>query len=337
MAYLILLAYILIVLALLRSYKSAPNAELLFICIGLFVFFAFRSPEVGTDTIGYCNLFMSMERVSSISKIMGMQTTEKGFYIFIWLLYRIAPFRQALLIAHSAFLVYCVYRFFKRFSSDYLVSIVCFLTISMKFHLTGMRQSLAMCICMLAYIKLVDKKYLSFFLLTALAFTFHNSAIVFVMAFVFGVIWKKGNNLITTGILSLVFALSADVLLPMMSLISPKWEDTTIEATGNGFTFFAVLIVMELLFALQQSKMGDETKFHIRTSYMAVILWAGRLITRTFERPALFFFPTFAVAMPDVLKAFRPQERRIIYFAYLSLMSLLYIWRTYSGEYSLFF
>lgn len=336
MAYVILMLYIFFVCLVIRYKALSRDIELTGICIGLFMFLAFRGPETGTDTSGYCFNYMYLgQTVSSIQDIFAMDTTEKGFRIYMWLLYQIAPFQQALLIAHGAIITFCFGKFMKRFSGDYLISSICFLTIGLGFHMTGMRQSIAMAICMIAYIYLADQHYIKVALLVLLAYTFHNSAMVFALVFLFGCIWKRGNNLISTGILSILVAGLMGQILPFLIQLSSDWENySDIEATGNGFIFFVILIIMEFVFWLAENHMEDEGRLHVRVSYLAVIFWAGRLVNRTFERPSLFFFPAFEAEMPDAISRLSKNNQKLIRYGFIVFMSLLYVYRSIGRYYT---
>lgn len=338
MAYILLLVYMVMGCLVIKNKFCLHKAELTWICIGLFVFFAFRSPATGTDTQGYCEYFLYVgKNISSIKEVMLFKPNEQGFYVFMWLLYKVVPYQQALLIVHAAILSICYGKFVSRFSTDYLVSTICFLTIGMSFHLTGMRQSIAMSFCMIAYIYMYDKKYIrsAFFIL--LGFVFHMSALIFVLAFIFGVIWKKNNNLLTTGVIAILVSLSVERILAFITKLNEKWINyAEIEYTDNGFIFFMVLIAMEIVMAIASKSLKEDDHFHIRVSYLAVILWAGRLVTRTFERASLFFFPAFEVEMPNTMAALSMNNRKVVKPIFLIGMCLLYAWRM-SGRYYAFF
>lgn len=315
--------------------KNNTNFELNIFFLAIFVFIGLRAPETGTDTYGYVVNFMRRGSLN-LSDIIKMysEDNEIGYLIFTKALYILAPFKQSLLIVQGG-IVALAYRYFikKCCKTNYFFSVLIFMAFGLlNFHMTGIRQSIAMSICMFAYVFIIEKKYFRAVLAIALAATFHLSAIVFTTAFIFGVVWKRNNNLVSTILLCLVMSLSVGTLLSLVSQLREKWNMyATIEGTSNGFIFFVILLIVVVLSEYVKKSIHADEQVHMRVNYVSLILWSGRLIGRTFERPTLFFIPACMVTLPDVFEHLTNNKYKLLFYLLTIILICSFYMYRYSG------
>ncbi len=155
--------------------------------IAMFVVMGLRHKYVGYDTMQYLERYRASGRYewSYFLDIGKWLKYELGFTLTGKILQTFGVGEQFYLILYALFISVCisvlVYRWCKNlFFGFYLHTTIGLFTMSMS----GMRQSIACCICWLGIDYILEKKPIRFFLLVLLASTFHQSAIFF-LAFYF--------------------------------------------------------------------------------------------------------------------------------------------------------
>lgn len=164
------------------------NVQAVYLClvIGyLALLSALRAVSVGTDTATYCRLYRKIARISSLDRLWKRSFGyEPGYQLFVFLLTRVSPDPQLLLVVYSFVCFLILGRFFYRHSvSPWFSTLLFFCLMLFDFYLSGIRQTMAISLLLLAYDCLAERKAIRFFLLVALAGTFHNSALLFLLAY----------------------------------------------------------------------------------------------------------------------------------------------------------
>ena len=328
-----LLLYILLIHFFFMGIKKNNSVmELNFLMLGIFFYIAFRDYSVGADTAGYASSYIRHGSMSFQELYLKESFGNEVGYLFVTkLLYLLFPQKRALLVFQAIVVVICNGYFIKKTcGKDYFLAILGFLAFGMfGFHITGIRQSIAMSICILSYPLMQEKKNILSILLIIVASTFHFSALVFLLVFIFAKIWKKHNSLFTTAILTIIFILVAQPLQSFLSTLREKWEMyETIEGTNGGLIFFAVLLLISLFAEFNKKNFSDKQLQNVRVNYLSLILWGGRLVSRTFERPCLYFLPTSLPILIEAVTAEQDRKTRLVlYCIVVFLVSALFLYR----------
>lgn len=151
------------------------------------LFYGLRGQGVGSDTYPYFVMFQQ-DGAQSFSNLWDYMWEMKSpaYVLSEWLFYRILPFPQLWLVATSAFFFFPFSKFVERNSMDPYFSYFIFFTIFGTFQMTGIRQSCAMAVLMMAFEQMKKKKLIKYLLLVGLAYLFHKSAIVFLPFYFIG-------------------------------------------------------------------------------------------------------------------------------------------------------
>lgn len=181
-----MIIYVLIIIfalcfLLLRIDRNAKHKK-----IWLVVFFsiltivsALRSYKVGVDSIQYNEAF------NIISNLDFNQTNilryETGFFYLVKLISLISENAQILFIITSLIIIPSIGLFIYRYSKNVVFSSLLYILFNIYFfHLTGMRQSLALVLILYAYNYAIKGKNIRFIILVILSTFFHSSAIIFI-------------------------------------------------------------------------------------------------------------------------------------------------------------
>lgn len=157
--------------------KESRGAKLLYCWVAgieLFCIMGFRSVNIGHDSVAYFNrylLYLDMPWFPDYGY------SEVGFRIFCKALSYFSQHPQIMFITSSAIIVFAVVRLIYKYAPNAFLGVLVYLTFGrFMFELGGIRQGLAMALSAFAFDAVVERRFLKFFLLIALASLFHVSA-----------------------------------------------------------------------------------------------------------------------------------------------------------------
>ncbi len=154
-----------------RNYRFADRYFFVLISIGLFLIAAFR--ECGFDYTSYRAIYQNLHALPEwLSRGVAMGIEPGYAWLNSW-----APDYRFVIAGVSAAVLWLQMRFISRYSLLPIVSLVIYLGVFMYFSTMGQfRQALALAIVLWAVVNRERRGV--FFLLIALAMTFHASAVI---------------------------------------------------------------------------------------------------------------------------------------------------------------
>ncbi len=177
--------------------KRNKNAILACIAVVLFLMMGLRHSSIGTDTGGYCKEYLNMQMVP-IGQIFAENASfGQSNYLYFLLNKAVGIFfpesYTAFLLTVSAFISFAMYKFVKKFSTDYFFSFVMLFSLGyIFFFMTGIKQTLAMAAVLLGFVALSEDKKLRFVLWVIVAALFHNTAVIALLVLLlYKLKWKK--------------------------------------------------------------------------------------------------------------------------------------------------
>lgn len=186
----------------------------------------FRTDSVVGDTESYRNAFEEAPEVlSQIPSYLETITKDKGFYLLTALIKVITSNSVVYFLIIAAFQLLVLVWLYRKYSCNYWLSI--FLVIAstdyMSWAQNGIRQFMAITICLLATPFMLKRKYISAIVFILLASTMHQSALIMIpiMFIVQGKPWNKRT---------ISFMLAAFVAIIFVSEFT-NWLDTAMQET----------------------------------------------------------------------------------------------------------
>jgi hypothetical protein len=184
----ILFYSIIFVGAYLVSNRKTPTIYFGLVAILLWLIIGFRNIMVGSDTLGYVEEFHTISRLKyNVMWKMAVEFKEPLYIIMSWLISRLSTNYTFYLLIWALFPSISLYLTYKREfqkSQECLVSVLVFFILGLfAFFVAGIRQTTALSIILLSYTSICNKKLLLFFFYVLLASGFHNSAILFIIAY----------------------------------------------------------------------------------------------------------------------------------------------------------
>ena len=307
----------------------------------MILLFALRGRFVGPDTPGYIKFFQTEIKQYTWAQLFQQDTNrqEIGFRLYVKIISLFTD-NYTIFFAITAIIVFGVLtRFALKHTGNPFVFIFLFNALgSYSFYMTGLRQTLAMTVCLLGVDFIKDKKLLPFLISVIIGYFFHKSAILFVVAYPFAQLkFNKTTIVIYILLTALLFVSFTSLQQFVNELLGYEYG---IEATGNGEIFF-VLVTLLFTYCLilndDVEKMLPKKNHQmlLNLSYVTVVLWGLRLVSRTAERPSLYFMPLL-YALITWASCSKKKDNRIYVFIIIYVCGALFVYRNLGLNYSFF-
>jgi len=253
---------------------------------------------------------------------------ESGFQLFVFILSRIFNHPQWLLVISSLIYIIATFYFIDRNSNDIALSITLYITLGLwTFHLQGMRQSIAMSICLFAYELAKQKKLFKFLAAVLLATTFHQTAIVFLLIYLLVNLKFEKKRIIAVSIFSVV---AVAFSVPLVDIANELFnEDYSGAVDSGGYVATAIYIIAVLVCCLYYVKRKED----VRSTLVFVLIiglatyvmrYTGVMIA---ERISFYFIFSQIALIPISIKIFVPNQRGCVRLLVVALAVVLFVYR----------
>lgn len=242
------LLFVIVVIAYMGRRYGSRGVQLLslsMVVLLLVLFAGLRSRRVGTDTINYVNMFDNIESFSDI-----WRTTEVGFNILMVLAKSISTNYASLLtviaIITVSFYVAAIVRLTKR----YEIALFLFITLgAYTFFFNGARQGIAAAICFFAIPWLLKRKPIPYFLLIALAFSFHHTALIAAPLYLVATRRTGWRQLSAVALVTVITTLFLTVSVQFAAdLLNDRYAVYAVAGKGGGMITAIFLVIQGAVF-----------------------------------------------------------------------------------------
>lgn len=298
-------------------YKAPVNKRInlsfaCFIFFQLFIIAGFRHPDILNDTQAYIDNFNAIDTSKSFWYLEGR--FEPAFQFFMkFISYYISKNPLALLIISSFITQGLIVLFLYKNSSLLWLSFFLYITFRLFFFSTsGLRQGLAVAICLFAYQYLKGNKAIYFFLLVIVATLFHYSAMIFIFLYFVKRLDINVKTFLITG-------LAVSVLLVFISLLADMfftsftygkdYYDRGIELDSNLGTMLItanMLIVFSFVYYFwyrNLNEVSNEDRILIWSVFIAVIILIISIKFGILLRFTYYFTPFSLILLPKAICA----------------------------------
>lgn len=316
-AYLLLLLFIYIIYFISRfSFHGEEASKRFFLLSSFFAIFllcVLRDYSVGRDLPTYIDVY---ERSRSYPFADTSWThMEVGYVIFMQLCSYIGLSSRLFICFVYFLMLYPIYNTFRKYSHEALLSVIIYVCFQfLTFDMSGIRQGLAISICLLSlpYIKLSSKKdFVIFVSLLFLAYTFHHSSIIFIIA---PFVIRLNINLKNIFIFLLSFILAPTITNIVMTInieneLSKYTFDDRLEMVGIVLFLFVIIVFIFLTCI----KLNLKKSFLDRSGFSLVqylfLLSACLFFTLAFNgtmlsRSTMCYSILMTVAIPNTIKKY---------------------------------
>ncbi len=333
----LLILYLFILKLLFNPINQKQNIKrfLIWAGIGITLIMGFRYPgyEIVYDLNVYYNFYKKAAE-STLDMLLKNAQFEPGFVIFNYVFAHLVSWTQFVLILEAFICVGAACYFIYKNSDEPFLGVLFYITIgTMSFQLTGFRQAIAMSICLISTEFIKKNKFIPFVLMVLLAFSFHKTAIVFVISYF---IAKRGTSVLQNmisfiGIPCGVF-FAQSITRFGNDIFGMNYSGYKGSIIG-GIVPILIFTGTVVLWLLNKDDSGKKIFFNILIIGLAIYLM--RYTTLAFERISFYFTSVLLVVLPDAIMKFKDiRTRQFLYIYAAGLSILLFIYRLNSAEWA---
>lgn len=348
--YLVLAVAPLIFLPLVNAcYKTSINEDkkakktYLFLCgVVLFFIIALRDKDVGsTDSLNYYNNWETLSKLdfSRARVIIENHNMEPGYLYTVWVLSHVFVDPQWVFVISGLFFTISVCRFIYINSDNVVMSIVMYICLGLyTFMVQGLRQSVAMSICLFAIEHAKKRKPIKFAVLMLIAYFFHRSSIVFILTYF--LFWKEFTKKVKFQLLiaAALVLISTPLLLRFGNEIFDREYGQAISSGGFiALAIYLIIILGAFLFVPTQNKQVgqlllkdevNEKSFFLAITMIGFCFYLMRyIVALALERISFYFMFGQLITLPHVTKNFDGISKMIINTAVIVLSIALFMYR----------
>lgn len=328
--------YVLFFIVLIWGAIFTPNQRrnifIITVSILFWVIIGLRDISIGTDTAGYVAGFQSAYNDSLM--LFNTDVKEPLYTAFTWILAQLFDNYTIYLLFWGAFPAFSIYWICKNelnSSSEFLLSIlVVFILGFYAFYVAGIRQSAAMSVCLFGWQFLKKNKLIPFLLTVAVAYLFHNSALLF--AFVYFLRFLKVRWYYIVAVVGFFF-LGNVVKISQLTVLSAFFFEDRFGAYGNTYeselskSGFIMQFILYIICFLQKDRLikKDENAnllFGITLVGLAFMSLTGMIAEMW--RMAMYFSIFFILLLPKAVSCYSVKVRKVFYMMF-TLGCLVYL------------
>jgi len=291
----------------------------------------FRNEKIGADTASYKSLIADLSKYNSNVD----DRIEKGFVYLSKIIANFTSEGQWLIIIVAVFLSVCIGIFVYKNAKDPFLAILFFITLGLyQFSLTGIRQTIAIGITLLAMELIKNRKFLLFLIAIYIASTFHKTAFLFIPAYFIANRDLSFKNLLLYGVISLIIIASGEyMILKAATILDYKYG---IEETGTGKIFFGIVLIISYYGFRYKNRIINQNNYNVtflNINIISFLLWGLRMISRTAERVTFYYMPSTYLVLEELISSIKSKQKKyFIYFIVSGLSVALFFYRLQGNE-----
>lgn len=267
-----------------------------------------RHPSMGIDlkfgdADGYLDCFQTITKFTLKEAFtQDIQLYDRGYIVYNYLLGFLGDNYQILLLITACIAFICAALLIAKNSAAPLLSAVIYCcSAAFIAPFSALRQCIAVSITFLAFEQIKKKHKLGFVLLVALAFSFHKSAIIYLIAYpIFwharGRLWKLISVVIP--IFTFCFADKLIFLLPQL-MGYENYLKNVITGTYTSFILFFAAYLFTLKFSDKQDEISNGTR-NLFFCAVTIQSFVGSMVM--FSRMGWYFAVYWCLTIPKSIK-----------------------------------
>ncbi|MBO5091603.1 MAG: EpsG family protein [Clostridia bacterium] len=302
--------------------------QLVFFLIVIFVLWfltAFRSERIGNDTITYVRYFYNFGQggVTLNSRI------EIGYQILNFVVFKINPNPYFFLgvVATICYVGTGIYIY--KYSDNIVFSTVLLFPIAYGFFATGLRQAVAMVICLYIYQAIKNRKFLLAILLILLASSFHTSALLMLVFLFHRLIPKKPFVVIPLTAIFIALSLSGvmdNIFATLMGDYGGYYENEELTSGWLSISYYTIrAIVFYGIAFLSYEKKIKENSLVLSLFTMLLVTISFGFSINVFTRATNYFLLISMVELPNAIHRGGLKHKKILMFLLGFIMVLYFL------------
>ena len=321
----------------------------IWICGFLIAFLsAFRSPYVGsTDNYIYVHYhYPALQRFDSFADYYNQElsdydflSSEAGFYFTMWAFGRVFKDGQTAIIVSSLLITIATCSFLRRNSKDIPLSLTIYICLGLfTFNMNGMRQAMAMSICLFAYEHAKNRKLVPFVLTVLIAMLFHKTAMCFFPMYFLPMLKNNlGSWLFYIFGLIMCLLFIDRIIAGYYDISGENYADNG--AAEGGGLFVVLLYAGSIVITLYNRFILERRS--ARTALLATLTGFTAYVARyigsdILERISYYYFYFCLLLIPEAFQELDDQEYKIIKIFFIIGAIALFAYRIHDSSFASF-
>lgn len=319
--------------------KKRRKFVLIITGICLFLIIALRNKRLGSaDSLQYYNYWELLSKFSFQQFLAYAETSrlEIGFLFCTWLLSHIPWFYapQFIFVFSGMVIVICYGKFIYQNCDNLVLGYTMLICLGLfTFMIQGLRQAVAMSICMVSIQYCKERKLLKFLVLILCASLFHQTAIIFLITYLI----PKFRMNIQSLLIALVMLISVIIFSNRIISIANNFfgMEYGIPVESGGFVALSIYIIILICGWIFAGKYRDDADYNF--FFYLTFCGCGIYIVRYFgalavERISFYFMAGQLIALPAMLRNFTKNSKNILLIIIIILNILLFLYRLNGSE-----
>ena len=303
-----------------------------------------RHQYMGADTGWYINTHEQLAAMPSFKPYYDLWLadsdflfSETGYFFSSWLFGRAFPSGHTWIFVTSAFITYSTCRFIYRNSGDAPLALSIYVLLGLfTFNMSGLRQSLAMSICLWAYEHAKRHRFIPFVLTVLVAMQFHKTAICYVPMYFLPWLKRGSTNLLIYFVLLVICLISVDKLVETYNEFSGEDYALQAEVDGGGLSVVLIYLSSITLVLIRHQCLNIP---HVRMAFYGVMAGFTAYITRYFsnqilERISYYYFYFSILMVPSLFKLLPEKDQRWLRIVFSFLAIYLFVHRVGNSNFA---
>jgi hypothetical protein len=298
----------------------------------IFLVMALKAPVLG-DYSRYADNFI--RTAYRTIKEMAAYKGEIGFHALTKAVTYITDNPSVYLAITSALICILLGIYIKRFGASKIYAVYFYYTIGLfAFSMAGLRQVLAMSICLLAYEAIRKKKLILFIIIIGVAFLFHKTAIFFLPAYPIARFQWKWNNILiaiaSLGVFSIFFTKFYTYITIWLG-----YDNYSMSSSGNGGIFTVILLAIGALGIIYKDRLlslDSSNLMFLNLHFALIVIWLLRFVIGTVDRPSFYYFYATIILLDKIFSLefeddSKSRTHKFILISALMMFGLLFVYR----------
>lgn len=300
------------------------NIALKLLFIIFFIIYVFKNNTYLPDVEYYIDYFFYIKSPN----ISSFYNFEKGYYYLNYFLNSIWGNKFSLLFAYALILSSSWVFLLQKYATENLLLSAVLLIFTSYFSLFIMRQYIAISICIFSLPYVFKRKLIPFLALTFLAFTFHRTAVIWIVVYLFGAIRLNLKNIFlilsVTLLLMLIAPRLIELLLPYVRNLDVYSIKDKINLSWKPFAIsLSMLAIVIMSYGANLKSIDNISKVFFFMMLTSCLLNLVNLIGTyfvAFYRVSYYFSISGCILVPNALSKMKYKSVKYVIIAILVLV-----------------
>lgn len=309
-------------------------------CVAMFLFFFGFRGFVKYDWAAYYPQFMDLKGIGDlISTPLAKWPWEPGFTIFAALVRQFFSAWQAFVLICAVIDIALLVRFFRKFNISLPLGLMMFMAMNgTAMTMDTIRNIITILLFCNAIPYLIDRRPLPYFLICALAITFHKSSVIYILLYF--ILHRRINKWILLsvfGVSCAIYVMGIPILKDLLTLVMGGLSDTAnqyintylgYDKTSGGLSigflerFFTGALTFLYIGKLRATRKGNDV--FINSLYLFLCLFLLLSEFRTISmRASMIFSYAYWIIWIDLIDCFKFRNNKVLFVIFLAIYCLL--------------